>query len=43
VLKVYLSTYYSSIEACFYDRGFRVEIMHGGSIFESQIETFCEV
>jgi len=33
-------TCYSSIETCFYDRRFRVEIMHGGSIFENQIETF---
>jgi hypothetical protein len=31
---------YSSIEACFYNRRFPVEIMHGDSIYENQIETF---
>jgi len=37
------STYYYATETCFRNRRFSVEMMHGGSIYENQIETFSEV
>jgi hypothetical protein len=33
-------TYYYAREACFKNRTFLVEMMHTGSIYEDQIETF---
>ena len=33
-------TYYYARDACFSNRRFPVEMMHAGSIYEDQIETF---
>jgi hypothetical protein len=37
------NTYHSSIEACFYNRRFSLEIMDGDLIYDNQIETFSGV